>query len=65
MAKKIITIDVDEQAETFSVKTENYNGVGCKAISDAFSAGATILTSKNTPEYYNNGGPGAGNCLGR
>lgn len=65
MAKKIITIDVDEQAEKYSVRTEGFNGVGCKAIADALSAGAKVIISKNTSEYYAVGPGGAGNCLGR
>jgi len=36
MPQKIVTIDIDKEAGTFSVDTEGFHGQGCQAIHQAF-----------------------------
>ena len=52
MAKKIITIDVDEAKGTFTVETTGFQGVGCMDIQRAFETMGTVITDKKTSEYF-------------
>lgn len=61
MARKIVTIDVDEEAGTFTVDTDGFHGKGCKAIQEAFESMGTVVKEVVKPEYYK--GQGAGNTL--
>lgn len=58
---KIITIDIDKEAGTFTVDTAGFHGVGCKAVQDAFATMGTIKSEKPKPEFYK--GQAAGNTL--
>lgn len=61
MARKLITIDIDKEAGTFSVDTEGFHGQGCSAIHKAFESMGTVTKDVKKPEYY--AGPGNGNQL--
>ena len=59
MPQKIVTIDIDKEAGTFSVDTEGFHGQGCQAIHQAFEAMGTVTRETIKPEFY--AGPGNGN----
>jgi len=42
MPQKIVTIDIDKEAGTFSVDTEGFHGQGCQAIHQALEAMGTV-----------------------
>ena len=58
---KIITIDIDKEAGTFTVDTDGFHGVGCKAVQDAFKAMGTVVKENKKPEFFK--GQGAGNLI--
>jgi hypothetical protein len=52
VAQKIITIDIDKEAGTFSVDTAGFQGTGCQGIHDAFAKMGKVTKEVKKPEYY-------------
>jgi hypothetical protein len=52
MADKIVTIILDPETETMSVDTEGFQGVGCKAVHQAFEAMGPVTKEVLKPAYH-------------
>lgn len=62
MSEKIVTVEVDKNGN-FSVDMAGFQGKGCKAVADAFSAVGKVINEETKPEYHQEGPSGGGTCI--